>query len=581
MTGKADEKPYYDFARFLREQYGGKVYRVPVDLDLGCPHRQGGQGGCTFCGERGARATHLGSSKLSLQEQVAKGVAFARERYGATSLIAYFQAFTSTNAPVETLRALYDEVLSAADFVGIAISTRPDCLPDDVMDYLGELSKKYDLWVELGVQSANDETLRRINRGHNFACSAQAVAALSERGIRVVAHVVLGLPGEDIPDYRWTSTALAALPFSGIKIHNLHVVKSTALAAEWREGSVRTMDEHEYGEVLIDFLRRIPSHWAILRMVTDTPREWLHAPEWWMSKGQFLQHIEKQMRLCGWHQGDLFVQAAAKSTATATAESRDKKGDSDTRCMPASAIRRLSSISRLRRFFEAADIPVGPPGDGPAVIDFGFGEGDLVLGVPQILAPPSQFPVHVAAVPHGHLDRDKVMRALPHLRPLVEGIRDSEGRYDWGELLLCRGDARQHLYRLRGRAEIILLEPPDVQSTPELFSLEFLRRLLRMLQPDGVVIASSGSSALRGALVRLGAAVGRIPGVAKSQGTVAALDQKYLVQPLCREERALLKRTLAGVPFRDHDLRTPRKKMLRHRDEVVSRLRKRGWKTRP
>ena len=301
-----DGKLFHDYASFLRRRYGGRVYRVPIDLGLGCPHRDPLTlgGGCTYCATAGSRAVHLRRA-MPLEEQVRLGVAFGRRRYRADQFAAYFQASTSTYAPPDELRRLFSVVLGQAAFCGIVVSTRPDCLPDDVLDLLAELSTTHDVWVELGVQTSNDGTLQRINRGHDFASSVHAAHALAARGLYVAAHVILGLPGEGVADFHGTAAALRQLPVSGIKIHNLHVVKGTALAAEWAHGAVSVWDEHAYGEVLMDFLRRLPAAWPVMRFVSDTPRDVLLAPKWWMSKGEFSTYVQRQMAERSWRQGDL------------------------------------------------------------------------------------------------------------------------------------------------------------------------------------------------------------------------------------------------------------------------------------
>ena len=201
------------FSDYLAKRYGRKLYRIPLDLALGCPNREGGFGaGCAFCAEDGSRARHL-SRHLDLAGQVAAGVEFARCRYGAEPpYIAYFQAFTSTFAPAEKLRRLYREALAAADFKVVIIGTRPDALPEPVLDLLSELAREYELWIELGVQSSHDRTLELIRRGHDFAATVKAANQLAERGINAACHVIAGLPGESAEDFFRTAERIAAVP---------------------------------------------------------------------------------------------------------------------------------------------------------------------------------------------------------------------------------------------------------------------------------------------------------------------------------------------------------------------------------
>ncbi len=298
-------RPWHDYRSFLERRYGGRVYRVPLDLGFGCPHRDPETlaGGCTFCGSTGSRAVFL-RARTPLAEQVRQGLEFGRRRYDAAIFVAYFQAFTSTHAPVQVLRERVSEALAAADFRGIVISTRPDCLPPETLDFLESLTQTWDVWVELGIQSADDETLRRINRRHDFAAGRAAVFALAERGIHPAAHVILGLPGEGPPQFQKTACELRKLPLEGVKIHNLHVVRGTPLAEEWRQGRVEVMDEHEYAGHLIRFLENIPWEWPVMRLVSDTDPKRLLAPRWWMSKGAFIEYLDKRMRAQGARQGD-------------------------------------------------------------------------------------------------------------------------------------------------------------------------------------------------------------------------------------------------------------------------------------
>jgi radical SAM protein (TIGR01212 family) len=286
---------------------GGTLHRVPIDTGLGCPHRrEDGTGGCTFCPADGSRAGYTVGAG-TVEEQIRAGIGFARKRYGATRFMAYIQAFTGTFAPASRQRALYRRVLQAFPFEAVSIGTRPDCVPESTLAVLSELQARLDVWVELGVQTVHDATLRRVNRGHDWAASRRAILALAGRGIRVAVHVILGLPGESRAHFRQTADTLAGLPIDAVKIHNLHVVRGTALAAEFRRRPFKVFDEAEYAAVLIDFLRRLPPRVAIMRINTDTPPARLVAPRWREDKGQFRARVIREMRRCRHRQGDLYV----------------------------------------------------------------------------------------------------------------------------------------------------------------------------------------------------------------------------------------------------------------------------------
>lgn len=296
--------PYLTYKEFLKQRYGYPAKRVPIDLGFGCPHRENatGKGGCIFCGEEAGRAVHL-DEQTELKTQVYKGVSQVRKDYPDWTLMAYFQAFTSTYAGIDVLRKKVTEVTDTADFRALIFGTRPDCLPTEIIAYLQELSASHDVWVELGVQTANDRTLQTINRGHDFACVRDAVERLDAAGINIACHVILGLPGEGVTDFRRTAAAIGEMPFQGIKIHNLQVVKGTPLARLWREGRVKTLNEFEYTDILIDFLCRIPSYWAVMRLLSEATPATLLAPRWRMEKARFLHFLTSEMERRGVCQG--------------------------------------------------------------------------------------------------------------------------------------------------------------------------------------------------------------------------------------------------------------------------------------
>ncbi len=305
--------PFYRYKRFMIDRYGEALYRVPIDPGFGCPNRRSPTGGgCSFCPADGSRAHQTAAGK-SVEEQVALGVAFARKRYSARRFMAYVQAFTGTFAAPEEQRRLHERILSAFPFAAISIGTRPDCLSDETLTVLGQLNGKLEVWVELGIQTVHDETLKRINRGHDWKAGRTAILTLKERGLMVAVHVILGLPGETDEHFVRTATALASLPIDGIKIHNLHVVKGTALAAEYLASPFPVFAEREYAETLASFLRRLPANLPIMRLCTDTPTEELVAPRWSLSKTQFLAHLEELMLRNGWRQGDLSTQGGLRS----------------------------------------------------------------------------------------------------------------------------------------------------------------------------------------------------------------------------------------------------------------------------
>jgi len=296
--------PYYTYRQFVIDRYGSQLQRIPIDLGFGCPNRRpDGSSGCTFCAEDGGRAQQTLKAD-AWQEQVDMAMAFARKRYEAEQFMGYCQAYSGTFASSKEQREIFTQVLSYAHFDAFTIGTRPDCLADETITFLKELKNRTDLWVELGVQTSHDTTLDQIHRGHDWACSRDAIRRLHTAGIACAVHVIFGLPGETEDDFHETAVALAKLPIDGIKFHNLHVVKNTQLADAYLAQPFPQLDEHDYAEAVIDAIRLMPSHIPIMRLQTDTPDDELVAPRWQMKKGQFIDYVERQMRKRGLRQGE-------------------------------------------------------------------------------------------------------------------------------------------------------------------------------------------------------------------------------------------------------------------------------------
>ena len=297
-------EPFTTYRRYLTERYGAPLHRVPIDLGFGCPNRNpDGTGGCAFCPADGGRADITAGAE-TVEEQIERGIAFARRRYGAEQLMAYVQAFSGTFAPASVQRERYARILAAYPFRALSVGTRPDCLPPETLSFLDELRGALDVGVELGVQTTHDATLDAVNRGHTWAASRAAIETLAARGITVAAHVILGLPGETREHFRRTAVRLSELPVAAVKIHNLHVVRGTALAATFERAPFPVYDEEAYAAILIDFLRHLRPSIAIMRLTTDTPAARLVAPRWTLSKGAFRERLVRTMTAAGHRQGD-------------------------------------------------------------------------------------------------------------------------------------------------------------------------------------------------------------------------------------------------------------------------------------
>jgi radical SAM protein (TIGR01212 family) len=283
---------------------GRRIRKVPVNGGFTCPNLDGsrGRGGCTFCDNRSFSPV-AGSRGTSVSRQLEAGTGYFRERLGADGFIAYFQTFSGTYAPVERLRSLYEEALAFPGVVGLSVGTRPDCLDPEAIDLLDEMAQKVPVTLELGLQSAFDETLRRINRGHGFAEFAEAMDRTEGRRFDRCVHVILGLPGEGPPHYRETAAALGRWRYEGIKIHPLHVVRGTVLAKDFAAGRYRPPELAEYVEALADFLERIPPGVAVQRFTGDAGEDLLLAPLWCRGKGAILSALRREFFRRGTCQG--------------------------------------------------------------------------------------------------------------------------------------------------------------------------------------------------------------------------------------------------------------------------------------
>ncbi len=297
---------YATFAAELRRVFGCRVQRIPLDAGFSCPNRDGlaGTDGCIYCGGIGAGAPEI-LRNASLIEQLRAGKEFAAQRYKATKFLAYFQAFSNTYGPVDRLQAVYDEVLADPEVSGLIIGTRPDCLPPDVIDLLADYHRRTWLWVELGLQSSTDRTLALINRGHDVDCFVQAVTALKERGIRVCAHVILGLPGESREEMLATTELLNRLGIDAVKIHHLHVLTGTRLAEEYRTGTLTLLERDDYLGLVCDFLERLDPRIMIQRLFGDGSKT-LIAPQWGTKKSFLLAAVTNELERRGTRQGSAY-----------------------------------------------------------------------------------------------------------------------------------------------------------------------------------------------------------------------------------------------------------------------------------
>ncbi len=301
-------KPYRDLNTYFRERFGHRVHKLTVDAGLSCPNRDGtlSTTGCIYCNATGS-GTGAFARGLSIREQLEQSKIPVAKRFKARRFIAYFQSYSNTYAPVETLGRLYDEALSVEDVVGLSIGTRPDCIDDAKLDLLARYARRCLVWVEYGLQSACDRTLRRINRGHDVACFTDALTRTRQRGLPVCAHVILGLPGETRQDMLTTARFLADHEIDGVKLHLLYVVRGTPMEALYRQGRYTCLEQQTYAELVCDFIERLPPQTVIQRVTGDPHPDELVAPAWAMQKRATLDLIQAIFRQRNSRQGCYFT----------------------------------------------------------------------------------------------------------------------------------------------------------------------------------------------------------------------------------------------------------------------------------
>ncbi len=295
MTNRWNGKRYHTLNHFLREKFGEKVFKISLDAGFTCPNRDGkvSTGGCIFCSPRGS-GDFAGTAE-DLVEQFYEVKQMMNKKWKNGRYIAYFQAYTNTYGDAETLREKYYSILELEDVVGIAIATRPDCLPSEVLQLLEEINSRTYLWVELGLQTIHESTAKLINRGYELDAYIDSVRELKKRGIEVVTHGILGLPGEEKQQMLQTVDFIANTGTQGIKLHLLHLLKDTRLVELHEKGQLPLMSQEEYVELIVDCIERIPGDMVIHRITGDGPRDTLIGPRWSLKKFEVINAIEHLM----------------------------------------------------------------------------------------------------------------------------------------------------------------------------------------------------------------------------------------------------------------------------------------------
>lgn len=299
---------YNDFSTFLHRRFAGmKVQKISLNAGFTCPNRDGtrGRGGCTYCNNQTFNPAYC-QPTLTVTRQLEEGKRFFARKYPDMKYLAYFQAYTNTYGGVDALKRLYEEALAVDGVVGLVIGTRPDCMPDELLDYLEQLSRQTFLLVEYGIESSCNVTLARINRGHTWEETADAVRRTAARGICCGGHVILGLPGETADDMMGQASDLSALPLTTLKLHQLQLIRGTRMAqeaAEHPEDFHLPADVDGYIELVIGYIERLRPDIVLERFISQSPQEWLLAPHWGLKNYEFNYRLQKRMRELNAYQG--------------------------------------------------------------------------------------------------------------------------------------------------------------------------------------------------------------------------------------------------------------------------------------
>lgn len=302
-------KPYRDFTSFLSESFPFKVQKISINAGFTCPNRDGtkGRGGCTYCNNKSFSPDYSPHIK-TVSEQMKEGIEFFSHKYTDMKYLAYFQSYTNTYESVDKLIDLYEEALAYPNVVGLVISTRPDCMPNELLEYFEIISAKHFVLIEYGVESTLNKTLERVNRQHTFEESVETIRNTAERGIPVGAHMILGLPGESHSEILSHASTLSALPLTTIKVHQLQIIKGTSMAKEYKllPESFHMFELDEYIDLCVDFSELLNPDFYIDRFASQSPKDMLIAPDWGVKNYELTQKIIKRFKERDTFQGRLY-----------------------------------------------------------------------------------------------------------------------------------------------------------------------------------------------------------------------------------------------------------------------------------
>jgi len=557
------------FHEQLAHRYGCAMRRIPLDLGLGCPNRnQDGRGGCIFCTDSGARAGHLHRC-MPLPEQVAAGIVFAQAQYQAKPpYIAYFQAYTSTNAPAEVLQRLFQEALACAEFPVAIISTRPDCLPQDTVELLAEMNQTREIWVELGVQTSCNQTLDFIHRGHHFDAVQDAVLRLNRAGIKTAAHLILGLPGETRETWRKTANDISALPFSAIKMHHLQVLKNTVLEDIYQKKSFPVLNEFEYADALAFFLLSCRDDLLLMRLCSEAPASGLIAPRWHLDKNQF----HEMFRAFFNHEESQYLPVQTADGSWTLYHPAYKQHFHSMAGAAEESYRKYLSPCHIHEKLENRE--------NVSVLEVGFGLGFNSAALMKTAENAGKGFCKTVSL---ELDPTVISSALslpdhPDKTMLTALHEHRFCKTAFGSISFVEGDARQTVKDLENESfDFVLLDAFSPEENPELWTMDFLSALVSKMKPNGLLATYSTAYPLLGAAQKLNLYLyASEPFGRKRPGLILAKQEHPELTPFPAKECAIASSCTVGIPWRDPNGTANREEIIAQRKAETAAARAAG-----
>ncbi|HRR06744.1 MAG TPA: TIGR01212 family radical SAM protein, partial [Victivallales bacterium] len=554
------------FQDYLEEKYSRKLYRVPIDPGFGCPYALANR--CFFCDESGARPAHI-SPQMPIEDQIKKGVEFVRRNYGQNAgLIAYVQTHTGTNAPPEKLKQIYDFILRIEKFNILIISTRPDSINKQIINILENLSKEIELWIELGVQTSNNSTLKLINRKHDFSKVKDTVFLLDSHKINTAAHIILGLPGEGICDFRKTASKISELPFKAIKIHNLLILKNTVFEQWFNEGKIKVMNEHEYAAILLDFVKHLRQDILLMRICADTDESKLIAPKWNLTKNQFIHMFRTLLQN---NETSKFSKIPTADSSYTLYHPKYKdyyrslygaRTESEKIFINPCEIRKKL---KEKKYIYILEIGFGIGYNLRTTLEF-FNESNNKTTKLEYLAFENDFSGLENAISLDIIEKSNKEIFIDLLNKKSFSNKNLK-------IQIIEGDARKNIQKIMKFFDAIYLDPFAPDRNIELWTYDFIKEITKKMKNDSILATYSSAYPVRGAMIRAGLFIGDILSSNRKKATIAALQKELIPNPIPQKEFNIIMRTTTGLPYRDPGLCSSIEKIIDLRKKTLYKLR--------